>query len=206
MQVGRSRQSDILQRGIGSGEDFALIVGHQDGHHQFGVGERPFEHVGHVRVAANNLSPAAFPFFKRVGVQAAGGGLAREMIHQVNLELVGDQIGAGGGGAEGHSGEIIQIQQGHRDDNQGDQHNDRDPEPGLERHLSACTRLGLSSAVFLQFVEKRLEADTQNFRCPGLVVLGVLQGELNERLLGLSHSGTDLQSDDIRFHFLRQGP
>ena len=43
-----------------------------------------------------------------------------------------------------------------------------------------------------------LEANLENLRRAGLVVAGVLEGQQDERLLGLSHLRADGQSDDIR--------
>ncbi len=128
------------------------------------------------------------------------------MIFEVNVELVGNQVGAIRGGAEGGLGEIGKIQQRHHDHDRRDQCHDRAPQPCLQRHLSVAARLHLGGAVLLEFVEQGLETDAEDFGGSRLIVAGMLQRQLNKRLLGLAHGSADGQPHGVRLHFLLHGP
>src|ERR1700734_3953590 len=67
-------------------------------------------------------------------------------------------------------------------------------------------RLHFGGAVFLELIEQGLETDSEDFGGPRLIVAGMLQRELNERLLGLAHGGAHLQPYGVRLHLLLHGP
>src|SRR5580765_6926689 len=62
--------------------------------------------------------------------------------------------------------------------------------------LARC-RIGCRTAVFFQFVVKRLEADAENFCGPRLVVAGRLKCLKNKHLLRLFDSRANAQADRI---------
>src|SRR5712672_1729895 len=58
-------------------------------------------------------------------------------------------------------------------------------------------------AVLLQLIVQGLQADAENFRGFGLVVLGVLERPHDEPALGLFHGGSDAELDTVAIHHWR---
>src|SRR5579859_3728783 len=57
-----------------------------------------------------------------------------------------------------------------------------------------CRRI----AIFLQFIVQGLQADAQNFRGAGLVVVTGREGFQDQQLLGLSHGGPYFERSEER--------
>ena len=137
---------------------------------------------------ADDVGPGFFPVLRKRPDAIRARRFRAAMILQVTPHMFGDVIGAIGRFVEGYVGEVVQVlQPTSRSRPVRPARLSRSEAGPLKTSISSGRWLGsgaglhLRRSVLLQFVEERLQADTEDFGGARFVVARVLERKLDEQ-------------------------